>query len=218
MVNQSAIPAPSLRRLPLYYRRLQQAIQDGEDIISSQALGEAAGVPAAQVRKDIGHLGEYGRPGVGYDVPSLTTRLEEFLGLVSEKRALIVGVGNLGRALASYPGFTRYGLHLRAVFDADPAKVGTTVAGLQIQSLSEIGTTIQQERIQMGIVTVPAPYAQEVADILVENGISVIWNFAPTSLVVPDSVLLQSVDLATELATLSHRIVRHRMRQIDPRA
>ena len=104
-----SIPLPSLRRLPIYYRRLRSALDSGQTVISSQDLGDAADVPAAQVRKDLSHVGEFGRPGVGYDVAALAGCLESFLGLVNDKEAVLVGVGNLGRALVSYPGFTRYG-------------------------------------------------------------------------------------------------------------
>ena len=118
------IPGPSLRRLPIYYRRLCQAVDAGERIVSSKALGDAAGVPDAQVRKDLSYLALDGRPGIGYDARSLAALLEEFLGLVNDKEAVLVGAGNLGMALAMYPGFVRYGLQIVALFDNDPAKLG----------------------------------------------------------------------------------------------
>ncbi|NLD45403.1 MAG: redox-sensing transcriptional repressor Rex [Chloroflexi bacterium] len=205
-----AIPLPSLRRLPIYYRRLRRAIDEGQGVISSQELGEAADVPAAQVRKDLSHVGEVGRPGIGYDVAILADYLEHFLGLVNDKEAVLVGVGNLGRALVSYPGFTRYGLRIVALFDSDPAKVGQTMGEHRILPVSKLADLTRRLHVQMGIITVPGRAAQEVADQMVAGGVSVIWNFAPATLQVPDEVLVKNEDLAAELATLSHHInLRH---------
>jgi redox-sensing transcriptional repressor len=205
-----SIPLPSLRRLPIYYRRLRSALDSGQSVISSQDLGDAADVPAAQVRKDLSHVGEFGRPGVGYDVAALAECLETFLGLVNDKEAVLVGVGNLGRALVSYPGFTRYGLRIVALFDADVAKVGREVGEHRILPVSKLADLARRMHIQMGIITVPADAAQEVADQMVAGGISVIWNFSPTTLRVPEGVLVKNEDLAAELATLSHHIsLRH---------
>ncbi len=205
-----SIPLPSLRRLPIYYRRLRAALEEGETVLSSQELGDAADVPAAQVRKDLSHVGEFGRPGVGYDVTALAECLETFLGLVNDKEAVLVGVGNLGRALVSYPGFTRYGLRIVALFDADIAKVGLRVGEHRILPVSKLADLARRMHIQMGIITVPADAAQHVADQMVAGGISVIWNFSPITLHVPEVVLVKNEDLAAELATLSHHIsLRH---------
>jgi redox-sensing transcriptional repressor len=204
------IPRPSLARLPLYYRRLLSAIEEGEDVISSNDLGIAAGVPAAQVRKDLSHLGELGRAGIGYDVQQLAATLQEFLGLANDKDAVVVGAGNLGRALAAYPGFERYGLRIIALFDNDPAKIGTTIGDRQVFPLSKLGNLVQRLNVRMGIITVPVDQAQDIADLMVESGIEVIWNFAPRRLHVPPHVLLESEDLAARLATLSYHITRQR--------
>jgi len=210
MDNYPAIPLPSLRRLPVYYRRLLRALDEGQAIISSQELGDSAGVAAAQVRKDLSHVGEFGRPGVGYDVHGLAACLEEFLGLVNDKEAVLVGVGNLGRALVSYPGFAQYGLRIVALFDSDSAKVGQHIAGRKVLPVSKIGDLVRRLHIQMGIITVPRSAAQQVADAMIGGGIRVIWNFAPISLRVPDGVLVRNEDLAAELATLSHHIAAKR--------
>ncbi len=205
-----SIPLPSLRRLPIYYRRLRAALDEGKAVVSSQDLGDAADVPAAQVRKDLSHVGEFGRPGVGYDVAALAECLETFLGLVNDKEAVLVGVGNLGRALVSYPGFTRYGLRIVALFDADVAKVGRQVGEHRILPVSKLADLARRMHIQMGIITVPAHAAQDVAEEMVAGGISVIWNFSPTTLHVPEDILVKNEDLAAELATLSHHIsLRH---------
>lgn len=210
MTEKGGIPLPSLRRLPLYYRRLAEALEEGLTVISSDELGAAAGVAGAQVRRDLSYIREEGRPGIGYDVRALATRLEEFLGLVNDKEAVLVGAGNLGRALASYTGFSRYGLRIVALFDQDPAKVGMSIGEHQVLPIGKLANLVSRLHVQMGIITVPAASAQSVADLMVAGGIRIIWNFAPCRLTLPDSVLVKNEDLAAELATLSHHIT-HRI-------
>jgi redox-sensing transcriptional repressor len=189
------------------------ALDDNEQVISSQELGDAAGVPAAQVRKDLSHLGELGRAGVGYDSRHLAATLQEFLGLANDKDAIVVGAGNLGRALAAYPGFERYGLNIVALFDTDPVKVGSPVSEKQVLPLTKMVDLVRRLQVKMGIITVPGDQAQEVADLMVEAGIEAIWNFAPRRLYVPEQVLLENEDLATHLATISYHITRLKIRE-----
>ncbi|NLV73761.1 MAG: redox-sensing transcriptional repressor Rex [Chloroflexi bacterium] len=207
MSDRPSIPQPSLRRLPLYYRLVSLNHDKKLAYTSSRDLGLTANVPAARVRKDLSYLGERGRPGVGYDTELLMQRLETFLGLINDKEAVLVGVGNLGRALALYPGFARYGLKIAGLFDIDPAKIGQMVGTLKIMDQSRLPDLVRRWRIQMGIIAVPAQAAQGVAEKLIRSGISVIWNFAPVTLVVPPYVLVKDEDLAVDLATLSHQIV-----------
>jgi len=202
------IPAPTLNRLPIYYRRLLDAVAEGAAYVSSAELGRNAGVPPAQVRKDFSYLSQKGRPGVGYEARALAGHLEEFLGLVDTKEAVLAGAGNLGRALALYPGFPAYGLQIVVLFDNDPDKVGQEVDGRTIMPVDKMGDLIQRMRIHIGIITTPETAAQEVADAMVEAGIKVIWNFAPQSLVVPRDVFVKNEDLAKELAVLSHHVNR----------
>lgn len=205
------IPMPSLRRLPIYYRRLLQAVDEGVSFVSSEELGRAAGVPGAQVRKDLSCLPEDGYPGVGYDARALAAQLEEFLGLVNDKEAVLVGAGNLGRALALYPGFECYRLRIIALFDNDPAKIGQEIGERKVLPVEKLPNLAQRLHIQMGIIAVPASSAQQVADAMVEGGITVIWNFAPTSLRIPTNILVKHEDLAAELAMLSHHITQRRL-------
>jgi redox-sensing transcriptional repressor len=172
-------------------------------------------VPGAQVRKDLSYLSEHGRSGIGYDARSLASYLEEFLGLINDKEAVLVGVGNLGRALALYPGFASYRLQIIALFDNDVAKVGQTIGGRRILPMEKLANLAQRLHIQMGIITVPASAAQEVAEAMIAGDIKVIWNFAPCRLVVPEGVLVKNEDLAAELATLSHHITRFKMAMPD---
>jgi redox-sensing transcriptional repressor len=213
------IPLPSLHRLPLYYRQLRKLIGEGRKVVSSAELGEACNIPAAQVRKDLSYVKQYGRAGIGYDAQSLATHLAEFLGLVNDKEAVLVGVGNLGRALANYPGFAAYGLHIVALFDADPVKVGRRVGeageGRTILPIDKLTDLSRRLHIQMGIITVPADQAQSVAEMMIAGGIRVIWNFSPTTLDVPEGVYVQNQDLAAELATLSHRIAHQPPEEIE---
>lgn len=205
------IPAPSLRRLPIYYRRLVQALDQGRACVSSKELGEAAGAPDAQVRKDLGYLSYEGRPGVGYDARLLAACLEEFLGLANDKDAVLVGLGNLGRALAYYPGFEKYGLHIVAIFDSDPAKQGRLPDGRQVFAVDRLTDLVRRLQVRIGVITVPEAAAQSVADALIAGGVEVIWNFASCKLNVPREVLVKNEDLGAELATLSHHITRRKL-------
>lgn len=210
MVNRPKVPTPSLNRLPLYYRYLLEAREQRLTVVSSEMLGDAAGVPAAQVRKDLGYLGEFGRPGIGYDVAEMQRRLAELLGLAMEKEVIVVGAGRLGSAIASYPGFATYSLRIVALFDQDPAKVGTRVGGLEVLDVEDLPRFIQERSIQMAILAVPSAVAQKVANQLVAAGIKAILNFAPVKLEVPSGIVVSNEDLAARLATLSFRMTRGR--------
>jgi redox-sensing transcriptional repressor len=173
-------------------------------------LGDAAGVPAAQVRKDLGYLGEFGRPGIGYDVIEMQRRLGELLGLTKEKVVIVVGAGRLGSAISAYPGFATYGLRIAALFDSSPARIGTKIGGLAVLSVDELRSFVQQHGIQMAILAVPSSAATKVADQLVAAGIKAILNFAPAKLEVPLDVVVSNEDLAARLATLSFRMTHGR--------
>jgi len=213
--KQWGVPQPALQRMPVYYRCLLQSIKEEVPFISSDELGRSVGMPGAQVRKDLSYLSKHGRPGMGYDARSLASHLEEFLGLVNDKEAALVGMGNLGRALALYPGFASYKLQIIALFDNNPAKVGQTVSDRQILPMEKLANLTKRLHIQMGIITVPVGAAQEVADTMIAGGIKVIWNFAPCRLAVPGDVLVKNVDLAAELATLSHHITQRKITVSD---
>ena len=206
------VPAPTLRRLPLYYRELKLAVADDVLHISSRELGERVGVPASQVRKDLSYLDEKGKSGVGYESHCLASHLETFLGLINDKEAALVGVGNLGRALALYPGFDSYGLRIVALFDNDPAKLGEQVNGLEVLSVDRLIECIARRQLRLGIITTPVEAAQEVAAVMVAGGIRAIWNFAPCNLNVPAEVFVKNEDLAASLALLSHVVEQFRLR------
>lgn len=197
------IPEATVARLPLYYRALLDAAERQVATISSERLAELAGVNAAKVRKDLSYLGSYGTRGVGYDVEYLLHEISRELGLTRDWPVVIVGIGNLGRALANYRGFGARGFRVVALVDADPALVGRRVGELAIEPIGDLDRIVAQRQIAIAILATPAPAAQEVADRLVAAGVRSILNFAPTVLNVPDGVSLRKVDLAIELQILS---------------
>lgn len=200
------VPTPSLNRLPLYYRYLLEAREQRLGIVSSEMLGDAAGVPAAQVRKDLAYLGEFGRPGIGYDVAEMQRRLGQQLGLATEREVIVVGAGRLGSAISSYGGFATYGLSVAAIFDKDRSKIGSKVGNLEVRDVHTLGEFVKERSIQIAILAVPAPAAAEVAKELVKAGITAILNFAPAKLEVPAGVVVSNEDLAARLATLMFRM------------
>lgn len=200
------IPDATVSRLPIYQRVLDELQSQGSTTVSSEDLAELAGVNAAKARKDLSFLGSYGIRGVGYEVDYLLFQIRHALGLTQQWPVLIVGVGNLGRALADYTGFTSRGFPVAALVDDDPAKIGTDHVGLQIRPLADLAHLVRQHAIAIGVIAIPSSGAQRVADLLVEAGVSSILNFAPAVLSVPDDVHLRQVDLAVELQILSfHR-------------
>jgi redox-sensing transcriptional repressor len=204
-----SVPAPAVGRLSLYLRELEALDQQDRQTISSKQLGEALGLTDAQVRKDLAYFGQFGHPGIGYRVEELIIRIRGILGTDRSWKALLIGMGNLGRALLSYRGFARKRFHIVAVFDNDPAKIGrrhNDESSLEIYPLDRLQEVIRYEDVQIGIIAVPAEGAQEVADALVEAGIKGILNFAPASLSVPDHIAVTSVDLALRLEQLVFRV------------
>ena len=196
------LPEATIARLPEYLRALHN-LDDGSDTISSEALAAAAGVNSAKLRKDLSHLGSYGTRGVGYDVALLTDQIEYILGLDQRRAVCLVGVGNLGHALAGYDGFASRGFRIVALFDADPVRIGEEINGLTVRHIDELIQVAAEESIAIGVIATPAPAAQSVADDLVAAGVTSILNFAPCVLSVPHGVDVRKVDLAIELQILS---------------
>jgi len=188
-------------RLPVYLRALHTLAEDGHTTVSSEGLAEAAGVNSAKLRKDLSHLGSYGTRGVGYDVSHLIDEISRELGLARRCSVVLVGVGNLGRALAGYAGFASRGLAIDALLDADRGRVGEQIAGLTVRHIDELPEVVAGGSI--GVIATPASAAQEVCDLLVAAGVTSILNFAPTILTVPPQVDLRKVDLSIELQILS---------------
>jgi redox-sensing transcriptional repressor len=197
------IPEATVARLPVYLRSLAELVDEKIATVSSERLAEMAGVNAAKVRKDLSYLGSYGTRGVGYDVEYLHFQMSRELGLTHDWPVVIVGLGNLGHALANYGGFGDRGFPVAALIDADPAKIGSTVSGHPGRGSDELPAVVAGAGIAIGVIATPASAAQEVADRLVAAGVSSILNFAPAVVNVPDGVSLRKVDLAVELQILS---------------
>ena len=203
MSRAARIPDATVERLPLYYRALVELDLLKAPTVSSESLAELAGVNAAKVRKDLSYLGTYGTRGVGYDVGNLLHQIARELGLTQDWPVVIVGIGNLGRALASYSGFSARGFRISALLDADPAKQGQSVGKLAIRPTSDLGAIAKSDNAAIGIIATPGSAAQAVAEQMVACGIRSILNFSPAVLVVPPDVTVRRVDLALELQILS---------------
>jgi len=201
--ERGPIPEATVARLPVYLRAMVDLAASGVQTVSSQALAEAAGVNSAKVRKDLSHLGSYGTRGVGYDVAYLIHQVRRVLGLTQDWPIVIVGLGNLGRALANYRGFPARGFSVAALVDDDPAKVGERIGALSVRGLEDLPRLVRRHAIAIGVIATPAGAAQEVADRLVAAGVRSILNFAPAVIVVPDGVSVRKVDLAIELQILA---------------
>jgi redox-sensing transcriptional repressor len=198
------VPKFTLKRLPLYYRFISDCLDKGLEFVSSEEIARAVQIHAVQIRRDLMLFGAMGTPGVGYSVSELKLKLEDLLGLKNVNEAVLVGVGRLGRAIVDYPGFERYGLKIVALFDADPGIIGEKINGREVFSIQELNHIVKRLNIKVGIITVPAPWAQSIADNLIKSGVKAIWNFAPVNIYVPDEVAVRNEDLAAGLATLFH--------------
>lgn len=196
------VPDPAVRRLSLYLRQLESLEHEKVSTVSSRRLAESLGLTDAQVRKDLGYFGQFGRPGVGYEVPTLIQSLRRILGTDRISNTLMVGIGNIGRAVAAYQGFRDKGFELVALFDRDERKVGKKVGRLVVQSLDDLPDVIDAQNIRLAILAVPVAAAQEVADLLIEQGVRGILNFAPVQLRVPEHVTVRHIDVAAELEQL----------------
>lgn len=202
-MRDGRIPEATVARLPGYLRVLADAAEEGVDTLASEDLARASGVNAAKVRKDLSYLGTHGTRGVGYDVDRLAARLSQALGLVTDRPLLLVGAGNLGRALASYGGFADRGFRLVGLVDADPAMVGRELAGLTVSPPEDLEELVAIHSVAVAVLAVPAAAAQPITDRLVGVGVRAILSFAPTYLRVPPGVTVRRVDLATELQILA---------------
>lgn len=203
------IPAPAVKRLSLYLRELEAMTKTGRKTVSSRKLGESLGLTDAQVRKDLAYFGQFGHPGIGYEVPELINRIRRILGTDRTWNVVLVGAGNIGSALAAYRGFSRRGFHLVAVFDSDPRKAGQPLHGVErlvIQPIGEIHDTVRRHGVRLAIIAVPAEACQDVADRLIEAGVHGLLNFAPAVLNVPSHVAVGAVDVAVQLEQLSFQL------------
>ncbi len=202
------IPEATVARLPVYLRALTSLAEEGTATCSSEDLAATVGVNSAKLRKDLSYLGSYGTRGVGYDVEYLRYQIAREIGLTQDWPVIIVGIGNLGHALASYSGFRSRGFRIVALLDADPAQHGEQVAGLRVRPFEELERIVSEHGVAIGVIATPGDAAQAVADRMVSAGITSVLNFAPGVLQVPEGVDVRKVDLSIELQILAYHVQR----------
>src|SRR5512135_1873656 len=203
-MNADKIPDIIIGRLPVYLRALQRMSEKGIKTTSSQELGDYVGISAAQIRKDISQFGEFGKQGTGYSIPFLIDKLREILKVNRTWDVVVVGLGDMGHALARYGGFLNRGFRICMIFDVDPGKIGQRVGEFTIEDAAKLVDRVRTAKIKLAMVTVPAAAAQDVADRLVQAGVKAILNYAPTSLNVPKGVHVQHIDPATHLQRMTY--------------
>ncbi len=197
-----------IRRLPKYHRYLSELLEKGISRISSQELSNLTGFTASQIRQDLNNFGGFGQQGYGYNVEDLHRELGKILGLDKKYNAIIVGAGNLGQAIANYKGFEDAGFKVLSLFDRNPRMIGLKIRDIEVRDVETIRDYIANHNVEIGIITTPKESAQNIADLYIESGIKGIWNFAPTDLVHPDSVVVENVRLNESLFILSYFLKR----------
>jgi redox-sensing transcriptional repressor len=200
------IPEVVVNRLPTYARALAELADDGESVVSSQALGERLDVTPAQIRKDLSYFGRFGKQGRGYNVHSLLSKLQEILGLDRQWRVCVVGIGRLGQAIAEYGGFEPQGFQIVAAFDSDPGKVGSKLGKTTVSHTDDLDSYLRQNHVDIGVVAVPAHAAQSVTDRLVNGGIRAILNYAPMTPHVPKDVTIRHIDPVLAMQSMTFYI------------
>lgn len=198
-----------IRRLPRYYRYLGELLEGGVERISSNDLSKRMKVTASQIRQDLNNFGGFGQQGYGYNVKYLYTEIGKILGLEEDHNIIIIGAGNLGQALANYATFEKRGFILKGIFDVNPRLEGVTIRGVPIRMMDELRSFVANNEVDIAALTIPKDKAVEVADMLVENGVRAIWNFAHIDLNLPDNVIVENVHLSESLMQLSYNISRY---------
>lgn len=206
MAANNRISEVVIRRLPLYYRHLESLEKSGVTRISSAELGEQIGLTASQIRQDINFFGAFGQQGYGYNVRELKTHLAGILGLDRGYHMIVVGVGNIGRAILNYQSFYDRGFRIQALFDANPALHGTRLRGIPVAPADTLEAYLSKHAVDIGVICTPREFAQQTADILVAGGVRAIWNFAPVQISVPPQIPINHVHLTDSLLVLSYKL------------
>lgn len=201
-----AIPDIVIGRLPVYLRALNFLVAEGRQVTSSQELGDRLGISSAQIRKDLSHFGEFGKQGTGYDIGFLRQQLSEILKVDRMWEVALVGAGNLGKAVADYPGFAGKGFNITAIFDSDPSKIGEVmgVNHVTVRSVDDLATLLRERGISVGIIATPAEHAQAIARMMVDAGVKSILNYAPITIMVPPGVRVQYIDPVVGLQRMTY--------------
>ncbi|MFN4293540.1 MAG: redox-sensing transcriptional repressor Rex [Thermoflexales bacterium] len=198
------VPDIVVARLPLYLRALSAMQNGGKAFTSSQEMAQWLGISSAQIRKDLSHFGEFGKQGTGYSVAGLQEKLRQILNLEREWPIIIIGAGNIGSAVANYPGFAHRGFRVCAVFDNDPKKIGSAVGAYKVYDVRQLPAFVREHGVRMAMIAVPAESAQEVADLAIASGIAAILNYAPVNLSVPAHVRVQNIDPVLHLQHMTY--------------
>ncbi|NCC78952.1 MAG: redox-sensing transcriptional repressor Rex [Clostridia bacterium] len=202
MDKKKDISMAVIKRLPKYYRHLAELLRNDVDRVSSKELSEKIGFTASQIRQDFNCFGGFGQQGYGYNVKELYNEISHILGLDKKYSTVIIGAGNIGQAIANYSRFEKFGFDLKAIFDVNPKLIGMRIKDVEISDLDQMESFLAENKVDIGIICVPQAQAQKVADLLVENGVKGIWNFAPLDIQVPDNVSIENVHLSESLLTL----------------
>lgn len=208
-MDNRGISQAVIRRLPRYYRYLGELLENGVERISSNDLSKRMKVTASQIRQDLNNFGGFGQQGYGYNVKYLYTEIGKILGLEDDHKIIIIGAGNLGQALANYAAFEKRGFILTGIFDVNPRLEGVAIRGVPIRMMDELKSFVQKNDVEIAVLTIPKEKAIEVANMLVENGVRAIWNFAHTDLNMPDNIIVENVHLSESLMQLSYNISRY---------
>ena len=210
IVEEREISRAVIRRLPRYYRYLGELLENGVERISSNDLSKRMKVTASQIRQDLNNFGGFGQQGYGYNVHYLYTEIGKILGLDIAHPMIILGAGNLGQALANYAAFENRGFILKGIFDVNPRLQGVSIRGVPIRMMDDLKAFVQNNNIDIAVLTIPKEKAIEVANMLVDNGVRAIWNFAHTDLNLPDNIVVENVHLSESLMQLSYNISRYK--------
>ena len=208
-MEEREISQAVIRRLPRYYRYLGELIEENVERISSNELSRRMKVTASQIRQDLNNFGGFGQQGYGYNVRYLYSEIAKILGLASAHNMVIIGAGNLGQALANYASFEKRGFILKGMFDVNPRLKGIAIRGVEIRMMDELKEFIVDNDIDIAVLTIPKAKAKEVADLLAENGVRAIWNFAHTDLNLPENIIVENVHLSESLMRLSYNLSRY---------
>lgn len=208
-MDEKSISKAVIRRLPRYYRYLGELLEESVERISSNELSSKMHVTASQIRQDLNNFGGFGQQGYGYNVPYLYAEIGKILGLDRTHHIIIIGAGNLGQALANYVKFEKRGFKVVGIFDINPVLKGISIRGNEIRMMDELPEFLRENDVQIATLTLPKAYAEETANLLVENGIKAIWNFAHLDLAVPEDVIVENVHLSESLMRLSYNLNRY---------
>lgn len=209
MDKKKNISMAVIKRLPKYHRYLLELLRNDVDRISSKELSEKIGFTASQIRQDLNCFGDFGQQGYGYNVKELYSQISNILGITKDYKCIIIGAGNIGQAIANYTSFDKLGFKLEGIFDANPKLVGIKIRDIEIEDIDDMPKFLRENRIDIGIICVPRVNAQKVADMLVNNGVKGIWNFAPVDLAVSEEVIVENVHLSESLLTLTYLLNEH---------